>query len=1019
MKTKANNSGIPSNRQRLIGVALMFSLWLALPASSVHVFSASSDATPNHFANAGTGAQEPGCDALQSCRFSRLSPYLKGDGMEKVHLVYPIKAMPDVQSPRHLATADGDVLKAIFRGAQELLRQVVDSLSESVTATWRFLFNPVEDVAARQTRLHVSLNLKTADTTRARNLDVWMRRGPLSLYYEYGSADPPQEPPWSDLTCAVYVVRLETVVSPIHGCDVNPAIPDSYYVVKPFVARPLQAFTTVDRVLDTVDEPFVIDIAVTSTDTSADYRNLNGYSERLTAINRPPFDEWSREADEPQFIGKDRTSFRPQRLRTPHPPQKDTVADEVLHTLRDIVQTQFSQSLLFNVRLLAASAATAKLVASVFAEQVFDGGSFRVVPFAPDHPFTKVTRQAARDLDVVAVPTLESLFPRGVPPACQGLHRMSSLTTLDEFASAFSPPVAGHYSSPRTTTKDTDPIPRSDGTLIPVGYESDFFSNVSPEPDGGILRGIWLDVFNKHAFLGGAPGSGKTSLNWRLALELWRQGDIGVLMIFPIKYDHRAMVHLRYREEPEWRALGENMQFFAPGNDILPYRHNPFAGAGKSWYRHIGPLQRLFKAAMALGGPLESILTESLYRTYKEFELRDYPPTLDDCHDAAEAALYAKRYSPETVSDLRGALDARFIPLTIGPAGRIARCAQNVPDIPSLFHTFTVHEMNALDPQSFAINTTDLLEKIRAHAMTLPYRPDRPHIVIFIDEFHRLAPSGHGPAIASESSPDSLAHTGEFMARMVAETRGMGMSLIMSDQSFGAVHPEIVKNCGTIFSFKQTDPADIEVAAAAMGLGPLEQEDLPRLTPGYCYQMTEGYFKAARIKVIDTLSALHLENPPLEDAILQHVQDLSWYRENQEKRLRSELDLLHAHSKNLSAEIARISARAGILLHGIEGILKAKSGGRSIVTKVQRIAAEARRLSRQTQMSYERYRTRSLTPLTSTPLPPCAEPFWADERKYYEDWFKTTLSPLVLRTRRVLQRVVTLCEIWNEERNDV
>lgn len=930
--------------------------------------------------------------------------------MEKVHLVYPIRAMPDEQSPRHVATADGDVLKAISRGAQELLRLVADSPPESMTATWRFVFNPVEDVAARQTRLHVSLNLKTADASRARNLDVWMRRGPLSLYYEYGT-DPPKEPPWSDLTCAAHVVRRETAVSPTHGCDVNPAIPDAYYAVKPLVARPLRTFTTVDRVLDTIEEPFVVDIAVTSTDASADYRNFNGYVERLTAVNRPPFDEWSDEADEPQFIGKDRSSFRPQRLRTPHSPQKDAVADEVLRTLRDMVQTQFFRSQLFSIRILAPSPGTAELVASVFAEQAFDGGSFRLVLFAPDHPFTKATRQAARDLDVVAVPTLESLFPRGVPPACQGLHRMSSLTTLDEFASAFSPPVAGHYSSPRTMTKDTDPMPRAHGVLIPVGYESDFFSNVSPEPDGGILRGIWLDVFNKHLFLGGSPGSGKTSLNWSLALELWRQAGIGVLMIFPIKYDHRALVHLRYRAQPEWRTLGENMRFFAPGNDILPYRHNPFSGAGRSWYRHIGPLQRLCKSTMALGGPLESILTESLYRTYETFESRDYPPTLDDCHDAAEAALYAKRYSPETVSDFRGALDARFIPLTIGPAGRIARCAENVPDIPSLFHSFTVLEMNALDPQSFAIHTTDLLEEIRAHAMTLPYRSDRPHIVVFIDEFHILAPSGRGPAVASESSPDPLAHTGEFMAKMVAETRGMGMSLIMSDQSFCAVHPDIVKNCGTIIAFKQTDDKDIEVAASAMGLGALEREDLPRLTPGYCYQMTEGQFKAVRIKVIDTLGSLHLDNPPLEDAILNHVEDLSWYRENQEKRLRSELDLLHAHSKNFSEEITRIGARAATLYNRIEGILKTGSGGRLQVTEVQRIAAEARRLTRHIESSYERYRTRSFKPLTSTPLPPCAEQVWADERSQIEDWFGTVLTPLISRARRVLQEVVELCEI--------
>jgi hypothetical protein len=122
---------------------------------------------------------------------------------------------------------------------------------------------------------------------------------------------------------------------------------------------------------------------------------------------------------------------------------------------------------------------------------------------------------------------------------------------------------------------------------------------------------IRSDSLNRHVFVAGVTGSGKTTTIFGLLKEALAN-EVNFLVIEPAKTEYRAL--LRHKE------IAEKLQVFTLGDEqTSPLRINPFeVQAGTSIAKHIDLLRSLFTGSFGLWTPLPQILEECLYLIYQE-----------------------------------------------------------------------------------------------------------------------------------------------------------------------------------------------------------------------------------------------------------------------------------------------------------------------------------------------------------------------------------------------------------------
>jgi len=195
------------------------------------------------------------------------------------------------------------------------------------------------------------------------------------------------------------------------------------------------------------------------------------------------------------------------------------------------------------------------------------------------------------------------------------------------------------------------------------------------------------------------------------------------------------------------------------------------------------------------------------------------------------------------------AVDARFEALTTGAAGRLFQCAKSIPGPGSFLRTSKIFEMDELAKEDLTLALLFLLTRFWECAKATPAASGVLRHVLFVEEAH-VALGASGDARPNELAADPAAYVTEFICRMLAEFRGLGVGVVICDQSPHQVSPLILKNTGTKIAFRQQDAEDREAMANAMLLDPLRAEDLGRLRPGEAYLWTEGYYRPLKIRTV-------------------------------------------------------------------------------------------------------------------------------------------------------------------------
>lgn len=799
-------------------------------------------------------------------------------------LIYRINEIPDSLYSSYQMAAGGDVLMAAGCDFEHLLRTVAGFPPGSLSLTIRFIFNP--DIRKRdmQSRLNLYLIANAQDKSIRENLRILIERGPLNRFFDMEKIEG-FEFTLQDIEAVSEIVRREDGVDPLYSNEFNDRIPSFYYTIDPFKPNDGNDYMDLDRTLGEIKEKVIIDICIQPVDIEKELAKHTQYLSFLQSINRI----WDHEENnglEFQDYFSDCTKWHSSKSRKIKPLRyEDPLAENILQSQQRFHETLRKPHLLFHIRIFSKEPSTSHLIGSVLAESAFEGGSYRLLSHTDVKLINDELFKCLKDYSVSTFPTLEYLFRHRDSTLYSGFDRLSHVTTIEEFLGAFRIPIALN-SSPVCIRMNTDPPYISEREAIILGFDKD---------NSSLCRGPNLAVMPKHCFISGVPGSGKTTSAHNIVIQLHQYG-IPFLIIEPVKTEYRILKTFKNHPDENVRSLAEELEIYTPGDEsVSPYRINPLSLLpGISVYEHIDNILSCFKAAIPLEGSLPALLGETIERVYDEQTDMDRPPIMAELVAVTNIILTEKGYSQDTNSDFRAAIEARLGVLIRRSVGKIFQCRHSVPTIHHLVNASAIIEFDRLHPEQACLCILFLLTYIREYLKTTSKVEAKPRYAIIIEEAHNIV-GRTGTAVASPDVADPKAFAAEYIVRMLAELRALGVIIIIVDQLPTSVATEVIKNTTTKLAFRQVDKDDREIIGESILLNQSEIEELARLNPGEAFFYTEGYYKPRKIKTINLHKDFNFDSDICNEKIVPYLLGDIWFKKAALKRTFLELTHLREH----------------------------------------------------------------------------------------------------------------------------
>jgi len=362
--------------------------------------------------------------------------------------------------------------------------------------------------------------------------------------------------------------------------------------------------------------------------------------------------------------------------------------------------------------------------------------------------------------------------------------------------------------------------------------------------------------------------------------------------------------------------LANDLEIYTPGDEsVSPFRLNPMdRDNGISKDEKIDNILSCIKAAIPIEGSLPALIGEALEQVYEDHPNSEKPPLLADLVKATEKVLLAKRYSPDTYSDFRAALDARIGVLTRRSIGKIFQCRHSVPRIDHLMNTCAVIEFNRFHEEQTCLGVLFLLTNIREYLKFAPKSHKIPRYVIIIEEAHNIV-GQTDYAVPSSEIANPKAFAAEYVVRMLLELRAIGVGIVIVDQFPSGIAPEVIKSTSSKLAFRQVAKDDREELGASMIFGDIELEDIARLKAGEAYFITEGYHGPRKIVTPNLYEKYDLSDPVFNQNILPYLTNDQWYRNVFEERIIAELSMLNERMDIFDNERASIRIKIAAIVN--------------------------------------------------------------------------------------------------------
>ena len=388
---------------------------------------------------------------------------------------------------------------------------------------------------------------------------------------------------------------------------------------------------------------------------------------------------------------------------------------------------------------------------------------------------------------------------------------------------------------------------------------------------GRVMEGLPFylprDALQKHTFIAGTTGSGKTTTCLRLIKEA---REVPFLVIEPAKTEYRALLA---------DSGLDGLTVFTLGNETAaPFRINPFELIpGEVISAHVDMLKATFTSAFPMEASMPQLLEESIYRCYaakgwnvdtnenERYGERAFAPDVDPFPTLSELlatmskVVEEKGFSPQMKADYIGSLVSRLSNLTVGSKGAMLNCVRST-DFSALVHGRAVLELEELrSSEDKALVMGFILSRLSA-VIKEEHRKDPAfrHITL-VEEAHRL--------LAKVEPGDGGARKAavETFTDLLAEVRKYGEGLIIVDQIPNKLAPEVLKNTNTKIVHKILARDDKETVGDTMLMDDKQKGYLSALRTGETVIFSENTDKPVNVQIAK--SADTAENSPDDTAV--------------------------------------------------------------------------------------------------------------------------------------------------------
>ena len=359
-------------------------------------------------------------------------------------------------------------------------------------------------------------------------------------------------------------------------------------------------------------------------------------------------------------------------------------------------------------------------------------------------------------------------------------------------------------------------------------------------------------LFQKHAFVCGVTGSGKTNT----CMTLLKNLNLPFLVIEPAKTEYRQMLNFM-----------PGLKVFTLGSEtISPFRINPFEFTrGSELLTHIDAIKSVFNAAFPMYASMPYILEEAIVEVYRDKgwdlatttnryledlnsdEFFDYIPTLQDLYDKIEPIVKRKAYAQEQTMNIQAALMARLSSLLTGSKGLMLNTKRSTPLSELLSQPVVLELKNIGDDDEKCFIMGLMLSSIYQYLENNGTIGSNLKHVLLVEEAHRLL--RRTPEFVSPEIGNSRGKAVETFTNVISEIREYGEGVIIVDQIPSKLTPDVVKNTNIKIIHRTLAQDDREYVGSTMNLTEAQNRELCILEVGRAVIHREGMDKAFLVQV--------------------------------------------------------------------------------------------------------------------------------------------------------------------------
>ncbi|EEX38494.1 Type IV secretory pathway, VirB4 components [Vibrio metschnikovii] len=466
---------------------------------------------------------------------------------------------------------------------------------------------------------------------------------------------------------------------------------------------------------------------------------------------------------------------------------------------------------------------------------------------------------------VLFIPKLSSsnsLFPK----------LLASYITSEELALVSSPPVE---SIPGYEIQKMPTLALSD-----IGSKSEMILG-SIADHGNPIRDSKLYLskndLNKHLFVCGLTGSGKTTTVKHILKDLVQKEGTPFLVLESAKRDYRQLLANE--------VFKDNLNIFTIGDaTVSPIRFNPFyIQEGVHPLEHIDYLKAIFNASFSLYGPMPSIVEKCLHSIYikKGWDLTlgthpnfidkngDYDggryqfdehyycfPTLSDLKNEVDRYIKTELdYKGELRDNIRTAIIVRLESLCVGTKGLMFN-THDFFAMDKLLHKNTIFEMESLaddDDKAFFVGLVLVLISEYRQKENPAVNPGMGnkglrHFMV-IEEAHRLLKNVETER-SSEMMGNPKGKAVEVFCNILAEMRSLGQGVAVVEQIPSKISPDVIKNSNTKIVHRLVSKDDQSLLAGSLSIDDYDALYLNRLKTGHTLCHKEGMGRPVECSVL-------------------------------------------------------------------------------------------------------------------------------------------------------------------------